>query len=296
MTPSACALQIALPLTEAEAIQDLKAGPNRHFATTMLSDVNGVRREYGSSADKRGLEQQFADTLAAVKAANVAVASDGSFESFGPLFEAREGITPEVVTLLAHWKGHEVEPADVLDVPALQKFLLRDRLGSQLPPTVIPLLSAPRLQAEQLRELLRALNELLPEPPKPGVTSHKLTLAYRGRARLNDALGPALMPGNRIEFRDGYNSPEELADAIPGDFRGILDLMVCTSAEAAEVLKARHGRGIRVRYAVRPLLLGNALLQYKYAVWLMSRTQCDYITAMDEIGQGIKTTLEDRRE
>jgi hypothetical protein len=294
-TPSECALAFALPRTREQFIEDLRAGPAKDFASHLTErDPERVRKAevYASSwYDSRngvfGLTDVIADVLGDARANGVTVVEDAALAGFAGLFDLHA-----VVTLVSHWKPHNVLPDDVIDWPGLARRLTPSGGGilgwvaERLSPEVGAILAEhaptpPRSRQELfLDELTKVLESERYSAPLQGdgrLPAERLLNGFHNRNALDAALTAELRPGNRAEFRDGLYPAGAVAARVPDSFTGTLDLTVCNSVFLAEAIKgspAKRGSLILANRDPTPVKL--RLLLYKYVIREVARTNSDY--------------------
>lgn len=256
VTPSDCALLVALPLTFDEFREDVVAALGRNpgemrgdFAAvhSIDKDVRGI--EGGWHAFGAPTAAQIAELLQhaeSVGVGHVVSRTDGS--ALNCVFQAR----PKVVILIAHWRSTGVRDRDL--VP---------RFAS---------LAAQRLEGEagdvaaSLAAVLQQVNLASGGSPRNRAVAAALNrwvredgfIRVERRLQLDCLLEGLIVPGEAVELRDGYYSAEAAAALLPSDWAGIIDLGVCTSMRLAQALKAERDdrrviAGIEARYPMRCL-------------------------------------------
>lgn len=165
--------------------------------------------------------------------------------------------TYRVVVILGHWKGADVLAED------LPRTLTLEHLEAQVRDRDAPVAQwlKARLAGDRTRGLLRKIGERLNgrEPLSPAeLLQEALDADIRGelvadagvdfvvessavrRARRRDTLDRLfdglLASGNRLEWRNGFESKEAINAAIAPSFSGVLDLTACHSVFLADYL------------------------------------------------------------
>jgi hypothetical protein len=241
--PSACALVLSLPLTRAAFEADLEMSDGMDYSRHHLLLGRSPDQAWNEDGARIALE------LASVAMdLGVLVCCASTLPCIGTVFRARS-----VITVVAHWRGSSLRASDFRDDPKLMVESIRagtDDLRRTL---------ARRLDSVELGRVLGAagfdrraalMAELLNKAvidsdyPLPGCAALRGELVYRPwlrlrhRQLLDDAFPGLLRPGDRIELGDGLHAPEQIAEALPAGWSGIVDLALCHSALAAKVIKA----------------------------------------------------------
>jgi len=165
------------------------------------------------------------------------------------LFREATG-TNDLIILFAHWKGFEVI-VDDLARPNERAVYAERAAGSHTP-------LARSLQRElasrddrTVREILAGAvygNGLEPEKLEAGIDriyESELTARTRRRDELDALFKGLLRPGNRLELFDGLHCSEAVESSIAPEFRGILDLTVCTSEVLGDYIGSRRRAAVR---------------------------------------------------
>lgn len=155
-----------------------------------------------------------------------------------------------VVVLVAHWRGSRVSATD-LRMEALPDALyalqtssdpfernLLERLDSIMSSSE----GAPK--ASVIADLIStAICEQAGHPnsrPDDGFmnASHRACTIGAVRDRVDELFCDFLVPGNCLEFRDGYHKASAVAGMFSEDWSGVVDLAVCHSLYLAEAIKS----------------------------------------------------------
>ena len=72
------------------------------------------------------------------------------------------------------------------------------------------------------------------------------------RDTLDELLGGAIRPGNRVELRDGFHSAEVFARLFPDTWDGLFDGTICQSHLVGMALKERNPLRLRVQ-TIKPI-------------------------------------------
>ena len=208
------------------------------------------QRDPGTAWERDGepVAAVASDLLHATEALGVLVAATPTLDNVTDLFRARSH-----VTLVAHWKGAALTRDDILVEPSTLIERLQSTSGA-----VAEVISR-RLHRADLAAALGKQNsparrgaaaELLnlliidDDNPLPGVLGSEREMVYRPwlraqHRRLLDEMCPDLLvPGNRIELRDGLHTPSAIVQRIDPQWAGVIDLALCHSAVAATTFKA----------------------------------------------------------
>jgi hypothetical protein len=292
--PSAteCALLVAIPADEAEFRADFQAGTDfvRSWVTSQAcGHVTAGWRQYAPYA------QLCADVTHEASERGVTVcrrATLGRFVEAIPRFA--------VVTLIAHSRGPEFTPGDVLDLDALlaQRAAVEAAASHWIARATRP---APAAgvdgAAAWLNELLDA--GLPPsdvasdgEPPLR-LAAHRLriyTVRWKRRRAIEAAAGSAIAHGVGFEFFDGFHELEAIDRAIPEELTGTLDLTVCDSTNLAELLRARRSGGIILSNS-DSTSLDFRLALYRQTLGFMVRRDVEYADAARTLRRHLKRSL-----
>lgn len=109
--PEACALALALPITHADFMADLGAGPTMDYASGM---ARGRVASVAWEQDGKPLAQVCRELLDTASEYGVSVNPAAKLGDLPELFE-----TNQVLTLFAHWRGAEYTRSDLLSEPEL---------------------------------------------------------------------------------------------------------------------------------------------------------------------------------
>ncbi len=140
---------------------------------------------------------------------------------------------------MADWLARELDGDPALQKPGARRpaHALRRRLATW----------ARRLRQRwrgprDIRQLLREALQANTDRPLDGVIVRELPLtrATRNREALDTLLDGLVRPGNRLELCDGLHDRCAIDAAVPGDFRGVVDLTTCTSTPLADFIAARR--------------------------------------------------------
>jgi hypothetical protein len=282
--PSVCGLALALPMDFAAIESALNGGAYADYVGRAAS-IGPARRiwEHGF-----GKVAAAAAALAGEAAGlGVTVSSDTTLADLARLFERCA-----VVTLVAHWRGPQLDAADIrLDAGPLIDRLGRENsptaelIRSGLPPDWSDRLARADAGAAQTSLLAEILDQRLRQPPcllaaPDGVAwdMDEATLRHANRAAL-DAWGQgAFVPGNRIELADGLHAAEQIAACVPPSWSGVADLSNCQSAQLIEWIKqARPDRIVIANERETNPLRRVALLRVIYE--LLAKTRSNYADA-----------------
>jgi hypothetical protein len=247
--PAACGLALALPMDFTAIERAIAGGP--------YADYIGRAGSIGSAGSiwEHGFQRVAgaAATLAREAAAvGALVATNATLADLRRLFDRCT-----VVTIVAHWRGAEIDASDIL----LDPGLIADRLERELSPIadlirtgLAPewkqkVLGAGRsaaqssLLAEILDRRMRVAPPLVPAPQDVEWHMDAATLYHANRAALDDWWPQAFAPGNRLELADGLHPPTNIAACVPAAWSGVADLSNCQSAQFIDRIKqARSDR------------------------------------------------------
>jgi hypothetical protein len=236
--PQDCALLVAVPLTRDAFLADV--------ALATADDPGTARGDYafnmayqGHKGDAEAAWQ--ADGLAVAKLASDLIedARDSGFryvseDTDGAAFRQCMGSGASTILIVAHRRGAEVFDWDIR--PGLHDQLL-EVLSEPAPPFALRLSqSLAGLDLADAKVVRRGLNAFIASEQEPDDDTRDV---------LDALLRGGLVPGSCVELRDGYYKDAELADRMPPDWKGVIELSVCHSVRLAVALKqARKDRHI----------------------------------------------------
>jgi hypothetical protein len=206
----------------------------------------------------------------------------------------------KVVTLVTHWRFTRLIPEDILDAYGLCRLLILSesrmhaavaRAVSDHDPTLLEKASAPSVQLQELRErLAAALNHVTATshalykasdgtmPPLGAVASNGM-LERLTRVEIEQSFPGLIAFGRSVEMSDGMRSVQEVVQAVPEGFAGLLDLTTCNSVILGKAIKAHHPECIVAmnRYAI-PLHVRMPL--YKLVIQDLAACPSPYADAL----------------
>jgi hypothetical protein len=191
------------------------------------------------------------------------------------------------VTILGHWKGHLILPADIRDVARFVRRILDDdsRVCAQLRELIdatklkdlADALDPPEVQyRRQLADLLNAAISAgtpLFHINTEGLALTELEFLEFNRQQLDVWFEGLLYPGNRLELRDGLFEPSQLAGLIPLDYAGIIHVALCNSALMQRSISNARWRVLANEATVAPL---PTLEVYRAVIETMAETGLGY--------------------
>lgn len=241
------ALLLAIPLTLAEFVASVerRSDYTRRYAA---DPGNAWAHPFG---------YREAVARPAVRLADDARAAGISVIERATLIDLAEATSRcSTVILVAHWKGAEIEPSDLVvrDVGDLSRRLSVP-CGDPHLSRLARKLKSERCGANRIAVLLnahimRTAKRLMRESrrPRDGIRLDLpvVTAAARARLTLDEALGDALRPGERLELMDGLHGTAAVDDAVAPAFTGVLDLTTCTSVLLSAQLEHTRKAAFRV--------------------------------------------------
>ena len=240
-SPQDCAVLVALPLTYADFETDLLA-----FSSL---DVRSTRGDYsarmaGENAtlgwERHG--SKISDLCNALFEIAALVGVDAYPQA--TLADISEAATRKsVLVILAHWRGVEVMSADLKcgAYDELERhcsaFTSRVSVAVRLAVHRTKSASEGRFEPYRLADCLNEEVVLNSEfgsgsSDDVGIGAHDRIPWWqiRNRDALDDFLSPFLVPGNCLELRDGYHKAGKIAQALPQDWCGLIELSACHSS------------------------------------------------------------------
>ena len=238
ISPSDCALLVAVPLTAEEFETDVLMAVDSDPSIARGDFAFGMTRTIGARNAWAEIGNRIAELCSGLidDAQRVGVrhvSARATLEGFEEAFAS--GAT--VVLMVAHWREPDVVMTSDLR-NGTREFLVRLLEDSSDEFCVRLLEHRPTrsyTDAQDLRfarDWLSGFLRLVDEP--------ELEAA---RDELDRRLAGYLVPGNCLELRDGYQKVTTLVDRIPSEWAGIIDLGVCHSLRLAQALK--NGRADR---------------------------------------------------
>jgi hypothetical protein len=231
VTPSDCALAVALPLSRGELRAELESARPSDF-------VRGIRARFPATSldticDGYAAEVAVANqVIAEARALGVTVALAAGLDDLAKL-TARF----HIVSVVAHAPNPGVTAADILDPRGLVEAAKQGASPDQ----------------KRIRRHLRLggvdfdTSAALPSAPTIAAILHALlwTHVARGtrrfgqldRTRVEDAFPGTFRPAPVIELHDGLHALAAIRGAVSPRFDGVLDLSTCTSIVLGEALK-----------------------------------------------------------
>lgn len=263
VTPSDCALAVALPLSREELRAQLQLDHPSDF-------VQGIRERFAGTAldrvcDAYAVEVAAADrVLAAARSLGVTVVQRAGLGDV-----ARLTARFQVVSVLAHTPDGAVTADDIVDPRA---FAAMAAAAATPDGALVGLHLRSRGigtgggEVVNVAAVVATLNELLRTKEPDG----RRRLGALDRARIEDAFPGALRAAAMIELADGTHSLAAVRRAIAPSFGGVLDLSTCTSIVLGEALKrSRDDFLVLVKeHATRP---GLRLLVYELRMQELAR-------------------------
>jgi hypothetical protein len=279
-----CALAIAIPRSLDEVLADLRC-PERHdYAKAMRGREETLTAE--AAWDTHFLPAAAWEICRPeLEKLGVTIVSSASHIDVSKLLSG--GF--RTVTVLAHWKGHAVFPADLLDVVGIAREIVSNPslLGTSLRPLVdnqaLKNVATASLDADAARiELARMLTQaaesgarLFPIDLDQGqrLALTQLELREYNRRQLDIWFSGKLVAGNRLELRDGLFTADEIAGLVPNDFAGCLHLANCHSS----LLQRTLSSPLRRILAQEDILLPRIFFEvYRTVVSLLGRDRPSY--------------------
>jgi hypothetical protein len=255
-------LLIGLPINRSDFLGDYLRWPDQDYAR---SGVRGEEPEKAWANFGAHLAQTVADLVEAANGSGIGVLPKATKADFAQAF-VREA---EVVILVTHWRGSRLDGRDLLCDPETCAAAISDSAPCGLASETIEELrlrvsaaldaTSSRLPSPERRSHFadRLTEKLIRGPPLPGlgelagkehVVVSDLWLETRHRDLLDLCANNTILPGNRVELRDGLHSPSSLAALVPEQWTGLIDLSMCRSVLLGDRIKqGRSDRGMIVR-------------------------------------------------
>jgi hypothetical protein len=246
-----------VPLTREQFLCDLSRPDLKDFASHVKRGNlrGGASDEYYSDLYERSasVARRVCDE---VESLDVTVRRAARLSEFTELLR-----NFKVVTLVTHWRFTRLSPDDILDPRALWRALAAPeghvqqavaRSVSRSDPELLAQEETGRARDSSLRErLATTLNSIAAaahalyggpnsavltdlQGASPGVIE-RLT-----RVELEQAFPGLIAFGKSVEFSEGMLAVQNVADAVPHGFDGVLDLTMCNSVILGKAIKAKH--------------------------------------------------------
>lgn len=291
-SPHQCALALAIPLSYAEFLAELKAPENKDFVKSLV-------HRHSSLTEASLWEMVYARTAAittsvaaAVEKRGVTVVQNTTLGNFQQLLKDFS-----VVTLVAHWRPAQYYASDFLCPQQMATELvdseqalapqLRRQLGPEWLQRLQEMLRKGQSEPVIAKYLAQGLNTILaseqifspPTARRSGIQAFydEEYRAYCNRAAMDDWWQGKVIPGNRVEFADRLYPLETVVNAIPEEFTGLLDLTVCNSVLLGNQIK--HQRKCMVLVNQAPTSVELRMVIYKGMIELLCRLEMNYMEA-----------------
>ena len=299
--PSDCALALAIPLTREQFLSDL-ANPIKDYASHVK------RRNYldwRTDEDYWEIFRPIAGTISRisrdVEKLGVAISNYTSLGEFGAMFD-----NFRVITLVTHSRFNSLKPSEFGDPRGFIELLrspenlVQKSIGDILLPVLgqngsesVSGASDDDISEKIVRELNlviskahtfygtqekndssdpQADSEMLGDRPLERLTRYAIEQAFPGH----------IQEGHSIEFSDQMSTVSDLVAMIPGDYSGLLNLIVCNSVIAGELIKYYRPACFVAtnRYPAQPHV---RMAYYKLAIYELARTPMPFIDAITRI-------------
>lgn len=297
--PNECALAIAIPLIREEFLDDL-ARPGEKDLVHHFRRQRGLQKaapEFCWEVYARD-EAAFAETVCTeVERLGVTVCRRARLVDLTRLVSEFP-----VVTLLAHWRFVKPTAKDVLNAPRMLQLLrspensiqqlARDALevhdnellqadanaqdNSELCRRVAQVIGTISAEAEKLYWEATANQEFDPEQMEDRVKG-RLT-----RSEFEYAFPGCLAPARSIEFGDCLRTVDELIEAIPDGFDGLLDFTMCNSVIPAAQVRSKRSNCV-VAANRHPAELRARLYLYGLQVSLLAKQPMPFMDVVKEV-------------
>lgn len=220
----------AIPSTRSEFVRGLVGTPGSDYVKAVLCEGRPRPDAWDAYSSKFDfIQTKFKELRQLGVAVHTGVETCHFAGAFGAF---------DVVVLLTHWKGTSIGPTDIAAPVALAQSLLGR--GDEEAEFLRSLIGYAKLR--DIAQAMDTGDDLLPSRLASAldelVAHHDLApfgncedIRARNRDHLAQIFHPLLHPGNRLEFADRRISAEEAAELVPPTFQGVLELMVCHSAD-----------------------------------------------------------------
>jgi len=294
VTPRDCALLLAIPMSKAEFLADLRTGADKDLAKSLERRLSCAGKEIWQDVFSHLV--RLIDEVAAKSAAlGVEVLRQVRLSDLRPIIASHR-----VITLVAHWRFLGLEPADILDVGALKDQVEARASGAgedQHPVESLLWAQAEIRNAESAQVLASAINRLLvsgqhhyqwvPGDAKKGPCPE----AGLTRVLLEETFLGIIRPGKCIELADGLCSVWDFIARVPCGYDGTMDLTVCNSLILGEAAKrARPSTTFIVNR--QPATAQTRVQLYKHVIGRLAETPMPYWEAVSMVHKALLHILE----
>lgn len=290
-----CALAVAMPFAADAVEADLKQPTLHDYARFCQGLLEGMTSKLIWATHFQPVAHALDTVTPRLKDLGVEIVREATLADVGGLLRRFP-----VVTILGHWKGHLILPADIRDVRRFARRILDD--DSRVCALLRTLIDVPELEeladAPALPELehRRRLADLLNEAIKAGIPLFQINTAglalteleflEHNRQQLDVWFEGLLHPGNRLELRDGLFEPSRLAALIPPDYTGTIHVALCASALLQRSISGTRWRVLANEEIIAPL---PTLETYRTVIETMAETPLGYAEAWLQILTQLKT-------
>jgi hypothetical protein len=247
--PRQCAFANALPVTRDDFFTEIAKNSDKDFVKGM---TKGRRPEIVWKEDYKPIIHKLKKVFASAKQAGMKVIEKAGLCDLSEAFA-----NYQIITIFAHWRGHELKSQDVKAKPAtIAKHILEanDEVGISLRKGIdlrqLEIIAADQNNWNAKSQLAKLINGVIVSnrPVIPLTKFHPSTilivedlwLAFFNRNTIDSWMPGAFNPGNRLELSDGLHSIGDIKDAIPASFAGIIDFSICRSDLLADYIKSGY--------------------------------------------------------
>lgn len=303
VAPKDCALAVTIPLTREQFLDDL-ARPEEKDLVHHFRAQRGLQR----AAPEFCWEAYAEDEATFAEAVCCEVERLGVTVCYGArLADLTELLRQfSVVTLLAHWRFVPVEPEDILDARGLLQLLrspegrvqeaARRSFGSldrQLLDVGTCALSSDSEVRARIARVIRVTAEKAEKLYWDAASDQSfepqlMSDGYSGRLtrlEFEQAFPNCITPARTVEFRDCLRTVPELIEAIPEDFKGLLDLTLCNSVIPAGPVR-RNRPDCLVAANRRPAELRGRMYLYGLEISLLSKRPMPFAEVIKQVHTG----------
>jgi hypothetical protein len=208
-----------------------------------------------------------------------------------------------IVIVFSHWKGPEFSNDDFLAGFEENVTARLERIVHPLATAILQSMRLPRrwlpFAARNPLDAREALRQSLDAPVQDQQTAGDMyyeldaTRQARRRDELDDWLNGLIQPGNRLELFDGLHSAHEISRAISPDFRGVLDLTVCTSTYLGDYLGRTAAQRFRTVQFLEPQDFLEASIRMSLVLTLFAQSKLTYVAARSAVYEAYMRVIGD---
>lgn len=216
----------------------------------MLQDYRRLLLRPGESPDAVW-HRRYARVAAAAQELTAAARElDATIVARATLDDVRSSsASAQVLIIVGHWRGWTVSDSDLRATA--------DQIRRRLSAGGLDFVGGFDAGASR-GELMRSINDAIESgevltrtnPDVAAMVTSPAVQAALGRDVIDELLGDAIAPGNRVELCDGLHTPDALEAALHPRFAGELEFATCSSIVLATLIGRRRRKRVRVAHTL----------------------------------------------